>query len=61
MIEDIKVEQTYGWATRFKDDGSAERVWSMTNYRILFLRNGEWHEVPVEHINPTPPKEQSDD
>lgn len=56
MIEDIKVEQTYGWVTRFNDDGSAERIWSMTKYRILFLRNGEWSEVEVQHINPFPPE-----
>lgn len=56
MIEDIKVEQTYGWVTSFNNDGSTERVWSMTKYRILFKRNGEWHEVPVEHINPLPPE-----
>jgi hypothetical protein len=58
MIEDIKVEQRYGWVTVFNSDGSAERVWSATKYCILFLRNGEWHEVPVEHINPQPPTEQ---
>jgi hypothetical protein len=57
MIEDIKVEQTYGWGVT----PEGERIWLMTNYRIMFLRGGEWHEVPVEHINPTPPKEQSDD
>lgn len=56
MIEDIKVEQTYGWGIT----PQGEPVWMSTSYRIMFLRNGEWHEVPVEHINPTPPQEQSD-
>lgn len=54
MIEDIKVEQTYGWAV----SPEGEKVWSMVSYRILFKRDGEWHVVPVEHINPHPPEEK---
>lgn len=57
MIEDIKVEQNYGWGVT--QDG--EKIWMMTSYRTLFLRGGEWHEVLVEHINPVPPREKKDD
>ena len=58
MIEDIKVEQKYGWVTMFNPDGSAEKTWGMTRYCILVKRHGQWTEVPVEHINPQPPTEQ---
>lgn len=57
MIEDIKVEQNYGWVTVFNNDGSSEKVWSGTDYRMLVKRNNKWQEVPVEHINPEPPKD----
>ena len=56
MIEDIKVEQKYGWVTVFNTDGSAEKTWAMTSYRLLVKRRGQWTEVPVEHINPHPPE-----
>jgi hypothetical protein len=61
MIEDIKVEQRYGWIDVVTGPGAVEKAWGMTSYKILVLRDGHWSELRVEHINPQPPKEEKDD
>lgn len=52
-IEDIKVSQAYGWV----DTGNGKPVWAPKAYGIYVLRNGSWSKVPVEHVNPKPPKD----
>lgn len=51
-IEDIKISQVYGWV----DTGNGKPVWAPKVYDIMLLRNGSWSKVPVEHVNPKPPK-----
>lgn len=51
-IEDLCVRQTYGWMT----DDAGKVFWGHKGYDIMLLRNGSWSKVPVEHVNPKPPK-----
>lgn len=54
-IEDMKVEQFYGWG----QDGNGDRVWTVVSYKILIKKAGQWSELRVEHINPRPPHEEA--
>lgn len=53
FIEDIRIDQNYGWVP----DGMDGVRWGMTTYNIMIKRSGEWTKVPVNHVNPTPPKD----
>lgn len=52
-IEDLCVRQTYGWMT----DDAGKVFWGHKGYDIMLMRNGSWSQVPVEHVNPKPPKD----
>lgn len=54
VIEDIKVVQNWGWQT---PTGGGPRIWVPMDWKILILRDGQWHPVRVDHSNPLPPKE----
>lgn len=54
-IEDMKVEQFYGWGY----DGNGDRVWTVVSYKILIKKAGQWSELRVDHINPQPPREDA--
>jgi len=56
MIEDIKVEQRYGWVHQ----GNGVKYWEPTSYIIMVKRDGQWSEVEVQHINPFPPENKDD-
>ena len=49
MITDIKAVNIYDWV---EEDGL--KYWKCTGHKILFLRDGEWVEVRVEHENRKP-------
>lgn len=53
FVEDIRIDQNYGWVP----DGMDGVRWGMTTYNIMIKRSGEWTKVPVKHINTTPPKD----
>ena len=53
FVEDIRVDQNYGWVP----DGMDGVRWGMTTYNIMIKRSGEWTKVPVNHVNSTPPKD----
>lgn len=53
-IEDMKVEQFYGWG----QDGNGDRVWTVVSYKILIKKAGQWSELRVDHVNPQPPREE---
>jgi hypothetical protein len=56
MIEDIKIKQKYGWVHH----GNGVKYWEATTWTILVLKNGEWSEVFVQHVNPEPDGEEDD-
>jgi hypothetical protein len=49
MITDIKAVNIYDWV---EEDGL--KYWKCTGHKIMFLRDGEWVEVRVEHENRKP-------
>jgi hypothetical protein len=49
MITDIKAVNIYDWV---EEDGV--KHWRCVSYKIMFLRDGEWVEVRVEHENKYP-------
>jgi hypothetical protein len=53
FVEDIRIDQNYGWVP----DGMDGVRWGMTTYNVMIKRNGEWTKVPVNHINSRPPKD----
>lgn len=53
FVEDMRVDQNYGWVP----DGMDGVRWGMTTYNFMIKRNDEWTKVPVNHINSTPPKD----
>lgn len=53
FVEDMRVDQNYGWVP----DGMDGVRWGMTTYNIMIKRSGEWTKVPVNHVNSTPPKD----
>jgi hypothetical protein len=54
MIEDIKIKQNYDWVYY----GGGIQRWEATNWTVLVLKNGEWSEVYVQHVNPFPPEDE---
>jgi hypothetical protein len=53
FVEDIRIDQNYGWVP----DGMDGVRWGMTTYNVMIKRSGEWTKVPVNHINSRPPKD----
>jgi hypothetical protein len=50
MITDIKAVNIYGWVLH-----KETLYWEVVRHKIMFLRDGEWVEIRVEHENPDRP------
>jgi hypothetical protein len=49
MITDIKAVDIYEWVIEH-----GESYWRCTSHKIMFLRDGEWFDIRIEHENKYP-------